>query len=104
MQGAWNEASKNLKAHIKMLNTALEGKQWLVGNTVTLADVIVSLSLATSFQTTLDGGFRKAMKNVGSWVEACYALGAVTSVCGNIKLCAKALKPTCIAEKKPEKK
>ena len=26
MQGAWNEQSKNLKAHVKTLNTALEGK------------------------------------------------------------------------------
>ena len=104
MQGAWNEASKNLKAHCKTLNAALEGKQWLVGNAMTLADVVVALNLITSFQTTLDGGFRKAMKNVNTWAEACYALAPVVSVCGNVKMCAKALKPTCEAEKKPEKK
>lgn len=104
MAGAWNEQSKNLKGHVKVINTALEGKQWLVGNSATIADVVVSQALATSFQTTLDGGFRKAMKNISTWVEACYALPAVTSVCGNIKLCAKALKPTVQAEKKEEKK
>jgi len=57
----WNEASKNVKAHVKTLNTALEGKKWLVGNEMTIADVFVALMLSYSFQTVLDSGFRKAM-------------------------------------------
>jgi glutathione S-transferase len=37
----YDQASKDLKAHAKMLNTALEGKKWLVGDSATLADVVV---------------------------------------------------------------
>jgi len=35
---AWNEATKNLKAQCKVLNTALEGRQFLVSNEVSCAD------------------------------------------------------------------
>ena len=44
-QAAFNEASKDLKAHTKVLNTALTGKQWLVGNSISLADIAVAASL-----------------------------------------------------------
>jgi glutathione S-transferase len=43
---SWNEASKDLKAHCKVINNALEGKQWLVGNSITLADVLVASTLS----------------------------------------------------------
>ena len=42
----WNEASKDLKAHCKIINNALEGKQWLVGNSMTLADVLVASTIS----------------------------------------------------------
>lgn len=68
----WNDASKNLKAHIKTMNTALEGKKWLAGSDASIADVVLGMSLASAFQTVLDGGFRKAMKNVDAWAQAVY--------------------------------
>jgi len=103
-QNDWNEAAKQQKADIKVLNTALEGKKWLCGDEMTLADIYVAAALQTSFQTVLDGGFRKAMKNVGTWVESVYALPAYRSVHGNLKLSAKPLKPVCVQEQKKEEK
>ena len=100
----WNEAAKNLKAYCKVLNTHLEGKKWLVGDEMTIADVVVAYFLSYPFQTILDGGSRKAMKNVSPWAESVYAHPSVMKVCGQIQMCAKPLKPVCIAEKKPEKK
>jgi elongation factor 1-gamma len=49
MQDTWNEASKTLKAHMKVMNSALEGKKFLVGNEMTVADVVVACSLLLNF-------------------------------------------------------
>ncbi len=103
-QPEWNDAAKNLKAHVKVINTSLEGKKWLAGNDASLADVVLAVSLQSSFQTVLDGGFRKAMKNVEAWANAVYNLPALQKVLGNVQLCAKPLKPVVTAEKKEEKK
>ena len=104
MQNDWNEAAKNLKAHLKVMNTALEGKKWLAGAEASVADVIVAAALMLNFQTTLDAGFRKAMKNVDAWASACYALPSFKKIFGNVQMCAKPLKPVCVAEKKEVKK
>jgi elongation factor 1-gamma len=44
------------------------------------------------------------MKNVNTWAEQCYKLPAMVKICGNVQLCAKALKPVVIVEKKEPKK
>jgi len=100
----YDEASKNIKAHVKTINSHLEGKKWLVGNEMTIADVVVSQYLAWVFQTVLDGGFRKAMKNVTAWAETCYAHPSCVKVVGSIRMCAKPLKPVLAVEEKPVKK
>uniref|UniRef100_A0A7S3CT45 Elongation factor 1-gamma n=1 Tax=Strombidium rassoulzadegani TaxID=1082188 RepID=A0A7S3CT45_9SPIT len=103
-QAQWNEAAKDLKAHAKTLNTALQGKKFLVGAEATIADVILANTLMTGLQTVLDAGFRKAMKNVEEWATATLSLPAYKKVCGNVQLCAKPLKPLVTIEKKEEKK
>jgi len=101
----YNEQAKNLKAHMKILNTALEGRKWLVGDSVTLADIVLATALQGAFQTVLDAGFRKAMKNVEPWVSSVYALPEYVAVQGSVQLCAKPLKPTGLIEapKAPKK-
>ena len=103
-QAAFNEASKDLKAHAKTLNTALTGREWLVGNSMSLADVAVAVSLVIPLQILLDGGLRKAMKEVNSWAERVFALPEFRKVYGQIHFCGKALKPNCIPDPKVEKK
>ena len=100
----YNEASKNLKSQVKVLNTALEGKKYLVGNDLTLADLIMANTLQYGFQTVLDGGFRKAMKNIETWATSIYALPDYVDISGKIIMAAKPLKAVTVAEKKPEKK
>jgi glutathione S-transferase len=56
------------------LNSALNGKQWLVGNQVSIADISVAVSLVVPLQIILDGGFRKAMKSVIEWAERVFAI------------------------------
>jgi len=101
-QAHWNDASKEVKASIKMINTALNGKKWLVGENVSVADIMVASTLLTSFQTVLDGGFRKAMKDVTAWAERVFTLPEFVASFGTIRMCNKALKPVCEADPKKE--
>lgn len=100
----YDQASKDLKAYAKVLNTALEGKQFLVGDSASLADVVVGSVLQYAFQTTLDGGFRKAMKNLEPWAARVYGMSEFKAVHGATQLCAKPLKAVTKEAPKEEKK
>jgi len=91
---------KNIKAHVKTLNTALEGKEYIVGNQLSVADFVLALTLSYLFQTTLDAGFRKAMGNVTTWAERIYAHESFVRINGRVLMCAKALKPVIKEEPK----
>jgi len=54
---------------------------------LTVADIYVALPLVQLFQTTLDNGFRKAIPNVNSWIEAFLKVPEVVARLGNVKLC-----------------
>ena len=103
-QGDWNEAAKQVKANFKTINTHLEGKKWLVGEEMTIADIYLAMMFSYVLQTVLDGGFRKAMKNASAWAELVFDHPSVVKIVGKQVLCAKALKPVCKEEKKEEKK
>lgn len=98
----YNESIKNLKANVTLINTALNGKDFLVGNRLTVADLILSLTLSHGFTTVLDGGFRKAMAHVTKWIEHVLHNEEVVKRVGRIKFCAKALPPHLTEEKKVE--
>jgi len=75
----------------------------LVGNHITVADIVVVCSLILPFQVALDGGFRKAMPNVTALVDRIVKLPEVVRRLGNVKFAAKIIKPV-LAVKKEEKK
>jgi elongation factor 1-gamma len=70
---------------------------------VTVADIALALMLIPIYQTTLDGGFRKAMPNVTNWIESLIKLPQFSARIGNVKFAQKAIKPL-LAEKKEEVK
>ncbi len=61
------DATKVIKEQAKMINSALQGKEYLVGDRVTVADITVFTSLIVAFAFVLDGGFRKAMPHISAW-------------------------------------
>lgn len=103
-QPDWNEALNNVKKNVRVMHTALEGKKWLVGDELSIADIVLANSLLYAFQTVLDAGFRKSVKNVDAWATACYAYEPMVKVHGKVALAAKPLKPVTVAEKKEEPK
>lgn len=87
---AFNNALKDIKEILRHINSYLVadgGKNYLVGNRLTVADIYVALPLVQLFQTTLDNGFRKAIPNVNSWIEAFLKVPEVVARLGNVKLC-----------------
>jgi len=99
----FNNSVKEIKEIVKTINVHLQGKKYLVAERVTVADVAIAVQLIPLFQTTLDGGFRKAMPNVTAWLEGLVKLPEFVSRIGNVKFTQKALKPV-LAEKKEEVK
>ena len=58
-----------MKVAAKAFDTHLKGKQWITGDSLSLADLYCGAFFAASFQTVLDAGFRKAMPNLSAWFE-----------------------------------
>jgi len=103
-QTEWNDALNAVKKNVRIIHTALEGKKWLVGDELSIADIVLASSLMYAFQTVLDAGFRKSVKNVEAWATACYTYDAMVKVHGKVSMAAKPLKPVTVAEKKEEPK
>ena len=102
---AFNNAIKDIKENLRVINTHLQGKTFLVGERITVADVVVALAAIIPFQVVLDAGVRKSvLPNVTAWIEKFIALPEVVNRIGHVKLAAKALKPVAPLAKKEEKK
>ena len=75
-----------------MLNKFLDGNYYLVGDNLTIADIMVASNLTIPMQTVFDGGVRKAIPHVTEWFERIVSLPSFVKSCGYIKLSEKAFK------------
>ena len=82
----FSKASADVKACAKLLNERLKGKSWLVGDRLTLADIVAFNALIVPFAFVLDGGFRKAMSDVSAWFEKMSKLPVVARSAGYVKM------------------
>jgi elongation factor 1-gamma len=101
-QADYTASMNDIKAFAKTVNLNLKGKNFLVGDHVTLADIVVATQFIIPQQTILDGGFRKAMPDFSAWWERVAALPEFVAIAGNVKACQKAVKPQIKAEVKKE--
>lgn len=86
--------STSSKKQVTPLNNHLKGKKWIVGDSVTMADIACASVLTPAFQLIFDAGFRKGRGDLAKWFEEFTQLPQVVSTSGCIKCCSKALKPT----------
>jgi elongation factor 1-beta len=84
-KNAHDAGLKAIKEAVKVLNSTLEGSAWLVGDRLTLADIVTFNALLVPFTLSLDGGFRKAMPNVAAWFLKMSKLPVVTRTAGYVK-------------------
>jgi elongation factor 1-beta len=106
-QADFTAAVSKLKTHAKTLNSYLADKHFLVGENLTVADVIAACSLIIAFQTVFDGGFRKGMPHLSAWFERCMSLPSFVRCLGYVKMTEKAWKawdPTAKVEAAPAPK
>lgn len=107
---AVQKAKGDVRKALENLNKHFLNKTFLVGNRISLADVVVAASLYRLYEVVLDGPFRKQFINVNRWFTTVVNQPEFKAVAGEIKLCEKMQvaketkeeKP--VEEKKPEPK
>ncbi|KAI1089596.1 glutathione S-transferase [Rostrohypoxylon terebratum] len=65
----YNTCVSRAERALKRVNVALEGKKYLVGDQVTLADILVSSVIFFAAKFLIDDAMRKEIPNVVSWLQ-----------------------------------
>ncbi|KAI8090426.1 hypothetical protein BDF21DRAFT_356952, partial [Thamnidium elegans] len=108
-------ATEKLKRALAALNTILESKTYLVGESVTFADICIVSSLGLGFKLVFDKAFRAQYKNVTRYFTTVASKAVFKKYLGAVELCETALKytppkkekkaaPAAAAPKKEKKK
>merc|ERR1712223_1249699 len=82
-------AKEDIKKAMTALNEHLLHHTYLVGERVTLADVVVACTMISLYQNVLDPGVRKPFGNVNRWFTTIVNQPQVKKVVGAIKLAEK---------------
>merc|ERR1712066_176353 len=94
-------AKEDVKKALAVLNNHLLHNTYMVGHTITLADISLFCALLDGMQLVLDEGFRKPFTNLMRWFNLCLAQPEFSAVLGAVKLCGAA---TGSAKKDPAPK
>lgn len=71
------------------LNNLLLTRTWLVGERITLADIVLGTTLLRAYDTVLDSKNRQNIPNVNRWFTTLINQKEVKAVLGEVKLCEK---------------
>jgi elongation factor 1-gamma len=85
----YNEARKGLKEAVKVLENHLKGRKFLVGESVTIADIAIASVLSFPFRLFFDEKTRQTIPSVTEWYKSVSSLPAFQSVQGKPWLCQK---------------
>merc|ERR1719223_2010952 len=99
---AFKKSVDAIKANVRAINDSLKG-DWLVGSSVTVADVTIAAILSMAFQLVLDAGFKKAAPKACEWFARVSALPEFISVFGRVKQAAKGVPQQVKAKEEPKK-
>jgi len=106
--GGYNKpVAEAAKAKLHKVLATLDGyllsHTFLVGESVTLADIVVSVQLVPLFGLVFDPSFREPFVNVLRWFLTCVNQPQFKSVLGEVKLAEVAAQPQKQEKKKEEK-
>jgi elongation factor 1-gamma len=103
---ATEKAQKDVQAALKVLDSYLETRTFLVGESVSGADIAVACALVNPAKLVFDAAFRKGLPNVFRWFTTCVNQPEFSAVLGAVELCteAKTAKPAKKEQAKKEKK
>jgi len=97
-------AITNLKRALGALNKSLLTRTYLVGESITLADILIGSFLSTAFRDLFDKPFRDEFKNVTRWFITCVNQPNFKAIIGEIPLCEVQAKYVAPKKEKDEKK
>ena len=102
---AADKANKDIKDYMKILNEQLKEKKYILGDALTLADIVMFNGLRFWFTLVFVDGIRKnVMPNVTEWFTRLMNSEEAVKVYGRTILCKTTLKPFVEEKKKEEKK
>lgn len=84
-----DRAKDTVKESLAYMNSHLLTRTFLVGERITLADIVVACSLLSLYEHVLDPSFRGPYGNVNRWFTTVINQKQVKSVIGDFRLCAK---------------
>merc|ERR1711953_1345317 len=88
-QQAYQAAKKDTVAALKVLNNHLLSHTYLVGNQVTLADIVVCVALADMYQKVFAPKFISNYGNVNRWFKTCINQPTFATVLGKVVFATK---------------
>jgi len=88
-----DDAKKNAQKALDILNSRLDGREWIVGNRVTLADIILFCGFSFSLQNAFEPEFLKPYPNFVAWVHRCLSQPHFKTAVGDVVLCTKEKQP-----------
>jgi elongation factor 1-gamma len=86
---ATNKAQEDIKKSLNILNQHLQTKTFLVGERISLADIVVSMALYRLYQLVFEPKFRKTFGNVNRWYLTLVNQPQFRNVIGEVSLCEK---------------
>lgn len=101
---AIESAKKNAHRALDSLNKHLASKTFLVGERVTLADIVMCCTLLGFYKLVFDQSFVGNYKNVNRWFITCINQPHFKSVLGEVVLCKKMMVPGDIKPATPAPK
>ncbi|KAJ8976034.1 hypothetical protein NQ317_003575 [Molorchus minor] len=88
-QEAFQRAKDDMRASLTILNSHLLTRTYLVGERITLADIVVACNLLNPYKYVLDPDYRKPFTNVNRWFVTLVNQPEFKAVLGEVVLCTK---------------
>jgi elongation factor 1-gamma len=76
---------------LAILEAQLKGKNYLVNDSITLADIVLVSTLLYPFKLVCDKSYLKPYGSVVAWFQNCVSQPEFARVVGKVELCKKAL-------------
>jgi len=104
---ATSKAKGDIRTSLKFLDEHLLTRTFLVGERISLADIVVGLSLLDLYRLVLDSGFCKQFNNTNRWFKTLIHQENFSAVLGEVDFCKKMAvapaAPDVVEEKVAEK-
>merc|ERR1711964_629816 len=96
---------EDVKKALSILNNHLLSNTYMVGHSMTLADISLACGLVDGFKLVMDAEFRKPYGNLMRWFNLCMSQPEFTKIIGKVELCGGAgAKPAAAPKAKAEGK